>query len=1040
MEAAFQIINAAAGSGKTFTLVRQYLKQLLSLPDPYAFESFLALTFTNKAVHEMKERLLFYLHQLSLEKPKETAMRDYLIDDTGLTAQQIQKKSVVLLGYILHHYSRFDVITLDGFTHRIIRTFAADLKLPPQFELVLDSNSFLDELVDDLIQNIGADSQLTKILLEFSQLKLEEGKSGSIELDLKSFAKVLVRENDLQAFRALMDMPREQVEADLKALKALRKNSKTRILETAETLEDYFKSFGLETEDFYRGEPYKTLLKIKQGSFNGFGKTIQKQRLGELPFVKEKNSYNKNIAQETFQPHVAEELGLIEKYGLNMRLSSRILQSIVPMMLLQQMEVRFQQKQQKEQKLVLARLNALIAKIVAEQPTPYIYERLGVRYRHFFLDEFQDTSALQWYNLTPLIDNSLSSQEESQAPASVFLVGDPKQAIYRWRGGHVDQYLKLLGQDQFGFSTLETSNLQSNFRSQQTIVDFNNTLFSYLSKHLKEASFKEIYQQTVRQEVIHKAEGYVQVDRYEKLKDKSENDQQILEWTKSVLDLLAEKKTALGDVAILVRNNSQAQQLGEFLTDHAIRVQSAESLILGKNPIALGLKALLEWTLDPKNKSAQLQFLEQLWNLNHREKISYHNFVAPLVEGKSLAQGFLALRSLWGYNFEMSYFEKAALYEAVIYAAEIFFPQLTQESGMLVFLQEIHQFTQKNQASKLAFIDYWQEQADRIYIPGEKSNDAVQIMTFHKAKGLQFSAVILPYLDEKINHSKDRVWYPIPDSISLQLPFSWMSLNSKLSELGEIGAALWEQHERESQFDALNLFYVGCTRAEQALFLYVPSIQGDPHENTAFGINAFLDQCTADTQQQEQWSWGKLALQSPKKESRQELETTAFRISHEWRSKLLVAPLDIGAPSDAQNYGVLVHDLMGKIKDLTDVDAVLEEAQEQFQWDADMYKLLQKQLSDIVEHPQLAPYFDPVDQGLVYNEKDILMPDGTQIRPDRLQETPSGWVLMDYKTGDKSRSHLLQMETYAEAITSMGISLKHRILIYCSPNIEVIWV
>lgn len=1040
MEAAFQIINAAAGSGKTFTLVRQYLKQLLSLPDPYAFESFLALTFTNKAVHEMKERLLFHLHQLSLETPKDKTMRNYLMEDTGLTALQIQKKSFVLLGYILHHYSRFDVITLDGFTHRIIRTFAADLKLPPQFELVLDSSSFLDELVDDLIQNIGADPQLTKVLLEFSQIKLEEGKSGAIELDLKSFAKVLVRENDLQAFRALMDMPIEQLEADLKTLKALRKNCKTRILEIADSLEVYFKNFGLETTDFYRGEPYKTLLKIKDASFNGFGKTIQKQRVGEHPFVKEKNSQNKSINQETFEQHVTQELGLIEKYWLQMRLSSRVLQTIVPMMLLQQMEVGFQQKQQKEQKLVLARLNALIAKIVAEQPTPYIYERLGVRYRHFFLDEFQDTSALQWYNLTPLIENSLSSQEELQAAASVFLVGDPKQAIYRWRGGHVDQYLKLLEQDHFGFAPLKTSNLQSNFRSQQTIVDFNNTLFSYLSKHLKETSFTKIYQQTVRQEVIHKSDGYVQIDRYEKLKEKSENDQQILEWTKSILLLLSEKEMDLGDVAILVRNNSQAQQLGEFLTEQAIRVQSAESLILGKNPIALGLMALLEWTLDSKNKSAQLQFLEQLWNLNHREKIAFHSFVAPLIEGKSLTQGFFNLHSLWGYNFEISYFEQAALYEALIYAAEIFFPQLTQESGMLVFLQEIHQFTQKNQASKLAFIDYWEEQAQRIYIPGEKSSDAVQIMTFHKAKGLQFSAVILPYLDEKINHSKDRVWYPIPKSIGLQLPFSWMSLNSKLSELGEIGAALWEQHERESQFDALNLLYVGCTRAEQALFLHIPYIQGDPHENTAYGINDFLDQCTADNQQEGQWCWGKLVLQSQKKATHDELETTAFRISHEWRSKLLVSPAGIGAPSDAQNYGVLIHDLMGKIKDISDLEAVLEEAQQQFQWDAEMYASFQKQLSDIVEHPQLAPYFDPVDQGSVYNEKDILMPDGTQIRPDRLQETPSGWVLMDYKTGDKSKSHLLQMETYGQAITSMGIPLKHSILIYCSPNIEVVWL
>ncbi|MGC6479977.1 MAG: UvrD-helicase domain-containing protein [Flavobacteriaceae bacterium] len=1040
MEAAFQIINASAGSGKTFTLVRQYLKQLLSSSQPFHLESFLALTFTNKAVHEMKERLLFHLHQLTLDKPEDPSMQKYLMEDLGFSTSQLQQRAAVMLSYLLHHYSRFDVITLDGFTHRITRVFATDLKLPPQFELILDSNSFLNELVDEMIDDVGNDKDLTKVLMDFSRLKVEEGKSGHIDQDLREIAKVLIRENDLAAFQALAKCSQEELNDDLVQLQKLRKSTQKEFQQLAQNLLNYCVELQLESSDFYRGEPFKTFQKIQGGTFNKFGTTVDKQLQGEHPFLKEKNSAEKGIDILSFNSHLYDQLERLIRIWTNNRIVNQMVLTAVPTMLLKQMEDRFRQKQEREQKILLARLNSIIANVVKEQPTPYIYERLGVRYRHFFIDEFQDTSILQWFNLTPLIENSLSLQESEEGSATVFLVGDPKQAIYRWRGGHVEQYLDLLQKDTFGYTAIDQQNLPNNFRSNSTIVEFNNQLFSHLSQQLTSQAFQDIYRQTVAQQVVHNTAGYVQIDRYQKASEKADNDQQILEWTHKTLLTLQANGYAWQDVACLVRSNVQAQLLGEYLTAKGIDVYSSESLVLNKNPLAIALMSLMEWGLHPENRMAQFNFLQQLWKLNHASEITFHAFVYPLLASAQPKPFFKRLEQSWDYVFDYGYFQKASLYEALVYAAEVFLKPHQQESSLMFLLQEVHLFCQQSQASKQAYLEHWELHGAQMFIPGENSSDALRLTTFHKAKGLQFPVVLLPFLDEKINHSKDRVWYPVPENMGLKSRVSWMPLNQTLKTLGESGEALWKEHETNSQFDALNLFYVGCTRAETALFLNLPDLNGPPTENLANAINTFLNPNNSATQNENQWNWGTLANYKASYTIEADVGAVSFQLNHQWRSKLLVDPYVIQHTSDAISYGIVVHDLMREIKDMDDVPSVLESFEHsQTTIAAHHRQAIKKLIVDLVEHPRLASFFAPGQSANIYNERDILLTDGRTIRPDRLQETSNGWVLIDYKTGEQRESHRKQLQSYAQAISSMGYNLQHKILVYCSETIELVW-
>ncbi|MGB0375667.1 MAG: UvrD-helicase domain-containing protein [Flavobacteriaceae bacterium] len=1038
MEAAFQIINAAAGSGKTFTLVRQYLKQLLESSQLSDSESFLALTFTNKAVHEMKERLLEHLYQLTLKEPDDPSMREYLIEDTGFSNAQIQAKAQNILQYILHHYSRFDVITLDGFTHRIVRTFANDLELPPQFELILDSGTFLDEMIDEIIEDLGVDPSFTELLMEYSQMKMQEGHSGTFELNLKEIARVLIRENDLEPFQALMNLSQKQLEEDLLQLKKIRSESKNNLDQRANELWTVFQEKGIRAADCSWGEPFKSLQKIRAGAFKGFGKRVQNQLEGNLAILKPKNAEQLGINTADFDPWVLQRLESIQNHWIRNQLTNQMLFSGVPMLLLKQMEVRLQRKQEHQQQLLLARLNTVIAEVLAEQPTPYIYERLGVRYRHFFLDEFQDTSALQWQNLIPLIDNSLNSQETDQQKASVFLVGDPKQAIYRWRGGHVEQYLDLLAQETFGFTSIHKRNLQINYRSHSTIVDFNNALFRYASQQLKEPDFQSIYRETVVQQVSSKAVGYVQIDRYSKAHQKSQTEENILNWTLGVVNKLKAEQIPLGQVACLVRNNAQAQLLGEFLAAKGIKIQASESLILGKNPLAVLLMALLEWSLYPRQQEAQLTFIEQLWQLNHQQNSSYHSFVAPLICSTTVHEFFQRLQQHWQYDFHLLQFEQLPLYEALVYASEVFLEQHTNEVGLLFLWEDIHLFSQRYHATKQAYLNHWGLQAQKTYIPGQKAKDAVQIMTFHKAKGLQFSAVIIPFLDDKINHSKDRIWFPVPEEMGLNSSAYWMKLTTKIADFGPMGKFLWEQHERESQFDALNLIYVGCTRAKNVLFLNVPNLEGEAHQNTAHWINRFLDTCSSNQVEDNRWVWGELQREKSADQTESISEVFKVQLNHDWKKRLLVPRVQEQDSIEAIAYGVLIHDLMGKIFDTTDVTSSLEECVQNQELSLEESEILEQKIRGIVEHPQLASYFQP-NAGNIFNERELLLPDGSIIRPDRLQQTSEGWVLIDYKTGVKRSEHLRQMHHYSSAVEAMGLPVAAKILVYCAENITLEW-
>ncbi len=524
----FQVYSASAGSGKTFTLVKEYLKILLASGNTYKFQQILAVTFTNKAAGEMKERVIKNLHAFS--KAEKNDMLSTICEEINLTEAVIFSRSKAILSAILQNYSAFGIMTIDSFTHKLIRTFAYDLHLPLNFEVEMDAESLLNEAVDVVISKIGSDKKLTDLLVSYSLQKLEDDKAWDISLELKSFAKIILNETDATNLKSLHKISIDE----FKVLKdKLQKENKQIEAEFSNLGDEALKIIddnGLEHNEFsYADLPnhFKKLTKLKylkadDLKFEGrLNTTIEENK---NLFTAKCNANSKqiieNIAPDLKQLYHDSKKLYAEKYPRYI-LNNLIVEGLIPLAVLNYINNALQEIKSENNILLNAEFNQLIGNTIKNEPAPFIYERLGEKFRYYFIDEMQDTSQLQWQNLIPLIDHAISSEDELGEQGKLLLVGDAKQSIYRWRGGKSEQFIALSSEEknkinnpfyvEKGLCSLET-----NFRSYSEIIDFNNSFFRNSSQYLSNASYRNLFFEGNSQKFNSKTGGYVQLSFVEK--------------------------------------------------------------------------------------------------------------------------------------------------------------------------------------------------------------------------------------------------------------------------------------------------------------------------------------------------------------------------------------------------------------------------------------------------------------------------------------------------------------------------------------------
>ncbi|WP_230158688.1 exodeoxyribonuclease V subunit beta [Flavobacterium sp. CECT 9288] len=1061
----FSIYDASAGSGKTYALVKEYLKIILVATKNDAYRNILAITFTNKAVHEMKSRIVGSLSEFAKEEPNQKAvdlMQD-LASDTKLSIIQIKTKSQQIIKHIIHNYAAFDISTIDKFTHKVIRAFAHDLNLPMTFEVTLDTENLLTEAVDAIIAQAGEDETLTKLLIDFTMEKTDDDKSWDISREILQTGKLVLNENNRNEITHFQDKSiTEFVEIKKKLAETCKILQKESIVLAEEALAIIDKN-GINLKSFSAGHFPNHLVAIKDGKYNPKNKTYH-----EFDDIKINKTAQDRAVIESIIPNLLQLLDSIYKLHDKINFYKAFLKNITPLSLLNTVSNELAKIQQEQNVLSIAEFNAIIHREIQNQPAPFIYERLGERYRHFFIDEFQDTSEMQWQNLIPLIDNALSGQDDYGVKGTLMIVGDPKQSIYRWRGGKAEQFIEL-SKDQNPFSNPDKrlEHLDKNYRSYSQIIEFNNDFFKLISNEFEHPDYKDLYENHSYQKTNDKKGGYVNISFIPKPeKGEEEYDTNLDEESKSKIDLYVEatlstiQKTLqqgfqYKDIVVLTRKRSQGIAIANYLTEQGVPLLSSETLMIQNATevrLIIHLLKYLKNSSDLESKANFLQYIAQ----NSQDKYPVHDFIA---QGMALHKEIDFENWLLDFDVSLSFqnIRKKSLYEAVETIISKFLQPSLSHSGspeasgregnayVQYFLDIVLERDIRNQAGISDFLNFWDKNAEKFSIPSPEGTNAVRIMTIHKSKGLEFPVVIFPFAEEDYNRKpKDKLWLNAEEE-DFGLPKVLIDNSSAVEGFGEAAAAVYHQKKQEELLDNINVLYVALTRAEEQLYVISNmnlSSKGEIPKNNmcSFFIN-YLDHKIGFDEQKLEYELGEPVKLSSIKQ-------------HVDTSKIIPVVSEILNPKnikiaqresimwgtqqqEAIEYGNLIHEILSFVKTKKDVDIAITKALEN-----GLITFLQQEtvlatIQEIVNHPELEVCFSEGNE--VLNEQTIIQKQGKSIKPDRMVITPNKEVqLLDYKTGTPNIKYQQQLEDYQSAIELMGYKVTKKALIYIGKEIEVV--
>lgn len=1039
----FLIYNASAGSGKTFTLVKAYLKILFTSNQQHAFKNILALTFTNKAVAEMKARVVDMLIAFSdpdiLEKP--TPMFGMLSNELEIDVKKLHEKSKSILNTIAHNYAAFDISTIDKFNHRLIRTFAHDLKLPLNFEVELDTRTILAKAVDQLIDKAGTEKELTKILVDFAIEKADDDKSWDVAFDFNQIAQLLVNENDIPFIEALKNKSLDDFKNLKKQLKQDLNTLENYISEKSQSALNLIDENGLEHSDFSRSSLPNHFMKLRDRIFDVKFDNKWQLEIEDAKLYPTRVSSTIAAIIDAIQPTLVDIFEDTKQKVQQIKFIKNVLKNITPLSVLNAIYNSLQDIKTDEDLVLISEFNTLISNEIKSQPAPFIYERIGEKFKHYFIDEFQDTSTKQWENLIPLIDNAISGQNLKGETGSAMLVGDAKQAIYRWRGGKAEQFIDLYtGQQQPFHIKQKVENLPANYRSLETIVSFNNSFFKHLSTFaFTNPSHQEIYKASHQEQSL-KGEGFIELSFLEF--EKEDKDETYGEKVLEAVQNAVRNKFELRDICIITRKSKEGIALAEYLSIAGVPIISSESLLLKNSPEVQFLTCVIALASQPYNDMLKIEVLGYLADhqLQLEEK---HLFFANLVRLE--ASDMFKKLSQYNLFFDFNQFLQLPFYEAVESLVRQFHLNKTSNAYIQFFLDEVFDYSQKYNAGFSNFTTDWEIKKEKLSITSPQGNNAVQIMTIHKSKGLEFPVVIFPYANQDIYFDMNsKMWFPVDPDAFNGFPNVFINVNKDLEDLGDLGQTMYADYRAQLELDSMNLLYVVLTRAVEQLYI-ISEYDVDKGQNEKLGLYSglfinYLKSAGLWNDAEKTYTLGKPArILSAKKLERSQIQERFISVakeSHDLRIVTNAGYLWDTEQEAAIEKGNLVHLMMSKIKTENDIDYAFEEFENTGRLNAQQRTELKPIITGIIQHEQLKDFFLP--KLTVYNEKDILVSGGLILRPDRIVvNNKDEAVIIDYKTGIERPTHQNQIMEYQTILEEMGLNVVKKILVYINEDIQI---
>ncbi|MCF1752296.1 UvrD-helicase domain-containing protein [Mariniradius sediminis] len=1037
----FVIYKSSAGSGKTYTLTKEYLK--LALRNPIAFRGILAVTFTNKATHEMKERILSQLARLRVEVVPEETMDAELMEALGCGEEGLKEKANLALSAILHDYGRFSVSTIDSFFQKIVRAFAREMDLNAQFELELDQDAVLSKTVDRVIEKAVSDTELHQWMVEYAIEQIQEGKSWDIRKNIQELANKIFQEdfkkygNEIRKFLDDKDA--------LEGLKNFARKGRAEIIAEAKNLKSQANQIrqrhGLEWTDFKGGS------RSFANKFDRFGEMPNpiadlRNTKGELPpSVNEWYTKTSKSAQAIISAY---EEGLGSLIGKALELEQRwntiiaLGRNIYVFGLFRYLLDELAAVKDEENILLISDANEFLKEITAETDAPFIYEKVGNQFRHFLIDEFQDTSGFQWASFKPLLQNSLA-----QGNANL-LVGDVKQSIYRWRGGDMRLMLEEV-ESEIGLDYIQEKNLDTNFRSLPNIIDFNNALF----KHLPQAFESKLERDfgTNGQEIISKAysEVFQHVSarkvglglgglvRFEVLEGDREEEEgkflgQVLAKVPQMVIELQQKGYGLRDIAFLVRTKAEGEEIADCLMDYAHQhpdtgfrfdVLSDESMFLTKSVAVVALEAALRYLSDPKDELAW----KTMW---YYYAVGQGNAIGHALFSSGNGPDWVE-RGIAGFENEISGWIKLPLMELV----EELIEQLgikgegLEMAYIAAFKEAVYDFTQFNRADLAGFLEWWEQEKGKRTVKIPESHEAMRILTIHKSKGLQFKVVLMPFLKWTIfDTTKSNIlWAPFQaQGLDAIVP---LRLDKKLGK--SAFSELYRSEAVMSYLDSLNMLYVAFTRAEEVLWGLLP-FQKEPKGSS---IQNFVQQYVervgkgeygsydADSRVYELGIW-------PKKSQQTVASAPVVPLRWEYQAwdELLQVREFAGDFSESglerrrkREFGSMIHELLEKSGSKAEVMMGLEELHFEGRLDQVEQETVKSQLDRLFDNPVFASWFSGEYPTMV--EQGIILPGGQQKRPDRILVGKDCVRVVDFKTGEAQEKYMTQLLEYMALVGEM---------------------
>ncbi|GAB3274328.1 UvrD-helicase domain-containing protein [Larkinella harenae] len=1103
----FKIFSSSAGSGKTYTLTKEYLKlalrdrtDLQKTFETHQFKHILAVTFTNAAARDMKDRILEQLQKIASGDPN--SQLAILVKELKIEAPELQNRARQTFHAILHDYSAFSVLTIDSFVQRVVTAFTDDLELPYSFEVEMDTEGVLQTAIDRLIEKAGQEDHpyLSEALEEFYLENASDGKSWhGLAGTLADFSKGQLGDRNYEFVQKLKELNPDH-------FRTIRRNLRTKNREVEQLIEQLaqngyriIREAGISDKAFYYGDKGVGTYFKKRTSLDGFPEDpnsyVRKAIDDDIWHSGKKNLTPEQLQIEAIKEslrHYIEQIEAIrQEHRQRYQTFDAIEQHLQKVALLKQIKQECDELLREQNRIHISEFNRLILKVVTGEPVPFIYERLGEKFHHILIDEFQDTSKLQFTNLLPLIDNNLAYERFNLA------VGDAKQAIYRFRGGDMDQIVALhSGKLDPLLTAHETSEitqerlaglqyhlrpdrLATNWRSAESIVEFNNRFFRFMADFYADTEFEkvtEVFDEQFRQASAKAGvQGHVQIDFIEKpdrFSAKTEGEDvpdfnaQMVERTLSLIRKAVADGYQYGDIAVLCRFKKNARRIADFLEDNNIPLTSEDSLTLQSSERVRFLVSLLQLLHQPENRMVRYDMLflyHRLINPN-LPNADWMEFMDKMAKAEDEGDIFGLISKIDKAPLDPEALQQLSIYELAEKLADYFDLYDHDSAYLFRFMDEVLSYSSRYSSHLSDFLTYWETAQEKVSVTAPPDQDAVTIQTIHKSKGLEYPVVIIPYADWSHKPRTNETMWAELDSLGeleeLAIPGIGAQEIRRLQtatitlrkDLADTPLANQYQDELYRTFvECMNLVYVAFTRPTDRLYILAAKQDFSPAKDGGFknagGIDFWLYTYLTDLRGDCRWDENQLSYSlhdcSTQPQQRQSLIHTPFSVTvgnregtQPLRLRRIERTLDATTFEKNRAWWQKVSTALLLIQTPNDTEQAIRRLVADGLLRASEQEPMRATLQTLLAHPEISPFFMPGQR--VENNRRILASRGKPQRngPNRVIYFPEKTVLVNYLAETPDESQYTKMRSFLTLYQQMGYnSVEGRLIVLDGPEV-----